>query len=588
MPTEDLFEIDIDVTEAVKALDTLDRKLEETGDAAEEAGEQANDAGGGWDAMADGAKKAGVGLAAAAAALGVVIAAVVKFGNELERQAGIINRFAGNIDNARDRLNGLVSDLDLMLASNKLAQAGLSATAEEFGAIAVAASEAAARLGTDFEAEMSKITQALATGGVDALREYGVVIELSGDKAIDSARAMAEFARKMDGVEASADTVGGQIQVLTVALENAETAALDMVNTSSTLTTAFSGLLEALDLTTGDTGSGLTAFDYAIAHATAMATVFIEQLTRTIRVLGQLANFDFADAVEGVAQIMGTDVVGDIDARTAQNILDARIEGLDRLRESTAAAAEAEQERRRKAAPGSGGGGGAGPGASISESRNETLDSLGEIAAAILELNATWDESERERLEATKLATEARTRAELDAIAKTSAAQIEAKQNEAAVRDKIAKNEEASSKAQVALASDVTGATIAAGEQIMAAAGATQGQMELWRGIADVAQAVTSFASQNYASGALFLVSSGLHFANAAQMGVGGGGGGQGAAAKAAAAPRPTAAPGGGSGGSGGGTVVVNFNAPTAQPLIGRDLLRAEATARQRFGGGGK
>jgi len=43
-------------------------------------------------------------------------------------------------------------------------------------------------------------------------------------------------------------------------------------------------------------------------------------------------------------------------------------------------------------------------------------------------------------------------------------------------------------------------------------------------------------------------------------------------------------APGGSSQGEGGGTVVVNFNSPMAEPLIGRDLMRAQRAAEQRFG----
>ena len=586
-------DLDLDVAfnteQAEAAVERLEGKVEDLGEATEEAGEKAEEGGEGFGSM--GAKVAGAAVAVgvATAALRKAFDALVTFGNELERQAGIINRFEGNIEGVSERLGGLVSDLDLMIARNKLAQAGLSATAEEFGAIAVKANEAAARLGTDFGSEVQRITQALATGGVDALREYGVVVEATGDKAQDSRLAIEELTRQMDGQASSADTLGGTFQVLEVQLANAETQMFDMLNTSEGLNDAFNDLFTEVSNLNSEFASGaddIDKWDTFVAAGAAILQVFIERITLAVRALNAWRQGNTEAALQIAAQ-----------AISLQN-LNEQIQ--ENIRLNLHANFVAQQQRQAAAAAGGGGGGGGrgrpGRPASAAEVQ-EQLSFIQELADGQLSIEeemlreglaldleiATERKRISDELAAKRIENE---RAVNDAI-------MAAKQEEADIRAKTVAAEDAAAKQRLATGQKVVNATTKGGEQLLQAFGATQGQMELWRGLSDTAQAITSFAGQNYAAGALYLLSAGLHFANAAQMGIGGGGGSQGQAAAAAAGPNaqgaaqnPQAAPGGAQGTNTGGTVVVNFNAPTSEPLLGRDFIRAQRLAQRRFGGG--
>ena len=116
----------------------------------------------------------------------------------------------------------------------------------------------------------------------------------------------------------------------------------------------------------------------------------------------------------------------------------------------------------------------------------------------------------------------------------------------------FAKTREAGDSTGKALAASVPGA-IKAGGDIAKAVGASMVVTETLYGLADTAMAATKFAAFDYASGALYTVSAGLHFAAAAQAGAaksGGGGSGGGARtvprAPAAAIGQPAAAGGGG------------------------------------------
>lgn len=160
-----------------------------------------------------------------------------------------------------------------------------------------------------------------------------------------------------------------------------------------------------------------------------------------------------------------------------------------------------------------------------------------------------------------------------------------AKQEAQFANDKAAAQREAAEiQRTTAVSAAETG--IQAANMVAANFAETQGQMELFQGISDAAMAITKFAAYDYASGALYLVSSGLHFANAAQMGVGGGS--NAAAGAAGSGPqdrsaRPVA-PGGGLGGGGGPTnYTVNINSPVTERDVGRMQRRAEQERSRRF-----
>ena len=369
------FDITADVDQAVAALNKLEGKVEDAGDAAEDAGDRAKDGGDGWASMGGKVAKAGIAIAATTIALKAVVDGIISFGNELERQAGIMNRFTGDITDATARLNGLVSQMDLMIASNKLAQAGISATSEEFGALAVAAQEAASALGTDFNTEMQKITQALATGGVDALREYGIVIETTGDKSVDTARALEAFRVKMDGVESSADTLGGAISQMEVALDDLETEIMQSISSSGALNQELEKLNRTLGVLGGTldlTGSDFISFADII---TAVLTNVTRKINGFAEAINQLASHDYQGAADAIAAAFGPDLSEDI----------ARVAGQRAAREAFAAI-EAKNRQNAQFAADAGGnrraGSGGGPDLALTAQDMEAFIAIEEERAA--------------------------------------------------------------------------------------------------------------------------------------------------------------------------------------------------------------
>lgn len=127
----------------------------------------------------------------------------------------------------------------------------------------------------------------------------------------------------------------------------------------------------------------------------------------------------------------------------------------------------------------------------------------------------------------------------------------------------------------------VINAVSSGGEQLLNAFGASQGQMELWKGAMEVAEAIGSYPDP--VGIAAHGLSAALHFKNAAEMGLGGGGGDLGKLAQfEGGQARPT---GGAANNNGGGSVInVNFNAPMDEAAIGRQQERTRRETMRRFG----
>lgn len=174
--------------------------------------------------------------------------------------------------------------------------------------------------------------------------------------------------------------------------------------------------------------------------------------------------------------------------------------------------------------------------------------------------------------------------AEKAAIREIQAKQAAAAKQEAQFRQDKADAIEASAEADRRMAIEVSETSIAAFDMIASNFAQNQGQMELFQGISDAAMAITKFAAYDYASGALYTVSAGLHFANAAQMGVGGGGSAASGGGGGAPPSRPVSS-GGGSGFGGGGpqNVTININSPVTERDVGRMQRRAEQERARRF-----
>ena len=209
----------IDVTGA-EDIAALNEELANTTEGADEAGLSFND-------LAVGVTAGIAAFAALKEAALAVASAVSDMSAEFERQAGIMNRFTGDIEEARRRTNGLTSDIDLMTAAALAQQAGLELTGSQFADLAVAANEFAAATGGDATAGMERLVNALVSGQSRGLRPFGISIDGVTGLANQQRAALEQLTVRYGDMESSADTLGGEILNLNVALDNAETEMFD-------------------------------------------------------------------------------------------------------------------------------------------------------------------------------------------------------------------------------------------------------------------------------------------------------------------------------------------------------------------------
>lgn len=210
------YEIEVDADGGIKALKQVADETENVGDAAKESDKKLSGIG-------EKLEKVAVGALAAVAAFKGLTATFEK----IERSAGILNRFSGDISEASKRVNGLVSDLELMAAQQKVTEAGLKLSAHEFANLTVAAQEYAAATGGDAVSATEQLVEAMAQGEQGGLKRFGLATEgVTGVVNIQK-DALKNLEGKYGEVEASADTLAGSILTLGNRLENLTTAFVD-------------------------------------------------------------------------------------------------------------------------------------------------------------------------------------------------------------------------------------------------------------------------------------------------------------------------------------------------------------------------
>src|SRR5574342_426858 len=108
-------------------------------------------------------------------------------------------------------------------------------------------------------------------------------------------------------------------------------------------------------------------------------------------------------------------------------------------------------------------------------------------------------------------------------------------------------------------------------EVLLEAFNASEGPKAAVSAALEVARAVSDFASYNYVGGAGHLISAALYGVQAAKMGF--------ASDAGAGAARPVAPSNNNAASGPSGNVTINYNAPVAEALIGRQQRRAEMVA---------
>lgn len=170
------------------------------------------------------------------------VEALIEFGDEFERQIGVLNRSTGSVENAQDAIGGLVSRLDLTIARSRLLQAGLRLTDEEFAAVAEVATDFAAATGGDAVAAMERLGQALISGSTRSLQQFGLRVEGVTDRSQRFEVALRDLQRRAGEMETGADSLGGRIQVLRASFDDLQTDAFEALDSVTGLRDAFDDL----------------------------------------------------------------------------------------------------------------------------------------------------------------------------------------------------------------------------------------------------------------------------------------------------------------------------------------------------------
>lgn len=311
-------EIKIDVAgadEGSRKVEELNRELGKSNSASRGAGQGL--AGLGQQFMA----AAGAATAAAAAIAGAAMA-IRAFAGELERQAGVFNRFHGDISQARQATNGLVSDLRLMQAANEFAARGIRISGRDLRNVMVAAIERASATGRDLNQVLEQLTGALTSGSAEGLRQFGVQLQAGATTAENARKAFSQLETQFGQVESSADTAGGQLDVFRTALDNASTAMFEAIQDSGNLEGSFTQLFNAV---TGGSGTFRQAMDQIVLAGRIMGATVGEIIERLTSLLGAHArgwrllfqgNFAEAETAFASAQLGNFDsFVRDVRAR---------------------------------------------------------------------------------------------------------------------------------------------------------------------------------------------------------------------------------------------------------------------------------
>ena len=597
------FEAEVKITtdEAVRNLRDLEKELGEVSEGMEGASSSGSNF----------AQNLTAGVLAGQAAIGMLSKlkdAVTGAANEFERQAGIMNRFSGDVSEAARRTNGLITQIDLMTAQSRASAAGLELTSSQFATLSVRAAEFAAQTGGDATESLNRLMQALATGRSGALREYGVELEGITDMAEKQDSAIRQLTRGYEDSESSADTLGGMLQVLTNRMEDTQTEMIQAVNDSGllergmeSLSTAAGVLFDELD----DTNSGLSlSQELAISGAAAFAAL-AEQVEHYARVMSAASNaisdpldisrWERLDAIEDPGSMI--DRIGQLtmEGRAAAMAGGNRDTGAGML------AFDPNDDR-----PGGGGGRGRrrqsasveGPATEV-KAKEELLQRMAEQEAAEVRLlenqtskaqvTAELVKAERERLDLMNAQSEA-LREQKDKAQEIA----EAREEQIDLERRVKRAQEMSMAGLEGIA-EVTQKTIQLSEDgAMSTKEAFRTAVDewlkqlaieqAWKGAAATVEAIGA-AVMNQPHAAAKAAQAAGHFAIAAAAG------GASAAIPNAASPgggaeatRPTPAGGNDGGGGNGGTIVVNFNAPTSEAQIGRQQGRAERAANRRFG----
>jgi hypothetical protein len=212
---------------------------------------------------------------------------------------------------------GLISAQQAYQTANKLASAGINATATQLEGLGKKAAEYAQATGQEIPAALEQMTSAVIAGSERGLRQFGVELNGSTDKLANANTALDAFTESTKNTSMAIDDLSDILAALDNNLSDAAKRIIEVSGASGGLASVFVGLNDAL-----------TEFNLNMERSDNAA----ETLARTIR--GTLYQ-----AVANVASIFGATDIEETFNTAAMNI--ARGEGL--------AQSEAAKERAGKA-----------------------------------------------------------------------------------------------------------------------------------------------------------------------------------------------------------------------------------------------
>ncbi len=479
--------------------------------------------------------------------------AVNEAAHEVDRFDDVMAHLRTPIEEANEALEGQIDKMTLAMAANKLTEAGVEVTGNQFRAMAVKAKEVADATGNEFEPTMQKLIRAIVTGH-DRFHQFN----LTG---ADGKEMLANLTTEFGHAGVAADSTADKIDALTHKwddfVRDVERAVLDQG--------AVHLLIDSLDrignvmgsLTAGTIPSLGSAFINLltpigmVAHALDTVATIMERINPVTlgRSVGEWMN---ASASPGDND---ADAAADVERRR-QFWLSQRASSPVQPNVSSAPEAAGQPPGRRRR--GAGGGGGGGGGNDPEEDRRIAASRAGfdrdqENADRLDALREQTHDKEREalegRLEMETQHAERREEIRAEELLKMQRG-LQAERRMEDERKRMAK-EKLDSDRQ--LAAETVGAAFEAGKNLASAAGASKAALLVLTGIEETVYAAAAWAmavtpgGQAYIPGAIaHTAAAATAFAEAAGMGGGGGGHGGGGGGFAGAGAGPGAAASGG------------------------------------------
>lgn len=186
---------------------------------------------------------------------------------DIDAYSQAVNIYSGNLDGAREATMGLVGDLELMQAKNKLATLGVKMTDEEFNKLLGSLTKLAPAMGVDLKFALDSATTMLARKSVAVADNIGVVIkaeeankkwaeangklvkDMTDDEKTIAFRtdAIAQMEKKAAATAERIDTLTDAFHRLWVKLKNLTVEAGNWINTSRGMIEQFDGQVLALE-----------------------------------------------------------------------------------------------------------------------------------------------------------------------------------------------------------------------------------------------------------------------------------------------------------------------------------------------------